>query len=354
MSDNTNRKSGLLGCAIMYLMAAMPLAWLIGRPWMPRPARIVIAVLIALGMVAYVLVLLAQVIGRLLGLTGPSAERGEPPVGLYRLVLFVMWPYIRLRGLFRRARPAGPPVESLIEQAASEGATELDLSERLLESLPDELWQLTGLETLVLYGNLLTHLMGIGQLVNLTVLALDDNSLAALPPEFEHLKKLTMLSMTQNAFTVLPPPVMKLTRLRELDVSRNLIGFLAASIGNLTKLEDLNLGSNELRELPSSIGRLTKLTSLALDNNHLASLPPEIGELTGLEDLYLSENELTALPPEIGRLTNLKMLVLRGNPLTSIPQEVSALPETTQFIVDSKQVEAIPKLQGRPNLKIVD
>ncbi len=351
MSDMKDTKSGALGCAMMLILVSAPLMWLADRPWMPRAGKLAAAIFIFLGILALTLVVLAQVIGKALGITGPAAERGEPPVGLYRLMKVVMWPYIRLR---RKPRPARLPVETLIKQAADEGATELDLSEGLLETLPDEIWQLTQLEGLYLYGNLLTHLLGIGQLINLTQLALDDNNFATLPPELGNLKKLTMLSMSQNQFATLPPQVAKLTKLRELDVSRDLIRALSPTIGNLTKLEDLDLGSNEMTEIPSKIGVLVRLTSLNLDNNHLTSLPPEIGELAALESLYLSHNELASLPPEIGKLTNLKLLALLGNPLTSIPPEALQLPDTTEIIVDRRQVEAIPELKGWPNLKIVD
>lgn len=198
--------SAFLGCAVLYVIAATGLAALIGQPWMPRPVRIVIAVLILLGLVAYVLMAIMYLIGRRLGLTGPTVERGEPPLGLHRLMLRFYVPYLRWKGHYKQfERRDMEPIEDVIRRAAEDGAIELDLSERLMESLPDELWQFTQLEELSLYGNLLTHISGIGQLANLRELALDDNQFPVLPPELSQLKSLTYLSMGGNQFKTLPP-----------------------------------------------------------------------------------------------------------------------------------------------------
>ena len=64
----------------------------------------------------------------------------------------------------------------VIEKAAREGATELDLSSKRLTALPAEIGQLSGLTDLDLRGNQLSSLPAeIGQLSGLTNLSLSFN-----------------------------------------------------------------------------------------------------------------------------------------------------------------------------------
>ncbi|MCT7993897.1 COR domain-containing protein [Laspinema olomoucense] len=165
----------------------------------------------------------------------------------------------------------------IIQQAAEDKVTSLDLSRKELTKLPPE----------------------IGQLSNLTELNLNSNQLSALPPEIGQLSNLTKLSLWSNQLSALPP-----------------------EIGQLSNLTKLNLNSNQLSALPPEIGQLSNLTELHLHCNQLRAMPPEIGQLTNLRLLYLRSNQLRALPPEIGQLTNLGMLYLEGNPLTFPPEEI--------------------------------
>ena len=172
-------------------------------------------------------------------------------------------------------------VEALqrIEEAARNGATELNLLGMALTALPFE----------------------IGNLTNLTSLDLRRNQLTALPPEIGNLTNLTELYLSSNQLTALPPEIGNLTNLTELYLNSNQLTALPPEIGNLTNLTKLDLGRNQLTALPPEIGNLTNLTKLNLGGNQLTSLPPEIGNLTNLTELYLSRNQLTALPPEIAK-----------------------------------------------------
>lgn len=123
----------------------------------------------------------------------------------------------------------------LIEEAAKEGRTELDLSKSELTGVPSEIAKLT----------------------HLTSLDLSENELTSLPPEITKLTSLTSLDLSQNQLTSLPPEITKLT--------------------NLTKLE---LGLNQLTNLPPEIIELTNLRALILSQNQLTTLPLEITKLT--------------------------------------------------------------------------
>jgi Leucine-rich repeat (LRR) protein len=94
----------------------------------------------------------------------------------------------------------------LIEEARVTGATELDLSNMWLSTLPPEIGLLTHLQVLYAFNNNLTHLPPeIGQLTRLQVLILFDNQLSHLPPEIGQLTRLQALSLYNNQLSALPP-----------------------------------------------------------------------------------------------------------------------------------------------------
>ena len=75
----------------------------------------------------------------------------------------------------------------VIEKAAKEGATSLNLSEKKLTTLPKE----------------------IGNLNDLTELYLNYNQLTALPAEFRNLTHLTALYLGRNPLTSPPPEIVE-------------------------------------------------------------------------------------------------------------------------------------------------
>ena len=227
----------------------------------------------------------------------------------------------------------------IIERAAAEGATELDLSNNQLASPPPEITKLTNLTSLVLDNNQLTSLPPeIAKLTNLTSLDLDNNQLTGLPPEITKLTSLTSLSLGNNQLTSLPPEILKLASLTRLSLGNNQLTSLPPEITKLTNLTSLDLSNNQLTSLPPEITKLTNLTSLSLVFSKLTSLPPEITKLTNLTSLTLRGNQLTSLPPEIEDLTNLTRLDLGGNQLTSLPTEIANLTNLTSLWLDNNQV----------------
>ncbi len=213
----------------------------------------------------------------------------------------------------------------IIEKAAREGWEVLNLSFESTSNLPDEIGQLTNLQTLYLSKSLLMTLpRTIGQLANLQKLYLRENRLTSLPQEIGQLTNLQRLWIQHNQVTSLPQ-----------------------EIGQLTNLEELNIWDNQVTSLPQEIGQLTNLLMLTLDNNRLTSLPQEIGQLINLEELSISDNRLTSLPQEIGQLTNLLVLTLDNNRLTSLPQEISQLANLQKLYLRENQLTSLPKLIGQ-------
>ncbi|MEH2160299.1 MAG: COR domain-containing protein [Nostoc sp.] len=244
----------------------------------------------------------------------------------------------------------------IIEQAARDKVTELDLSDKGLITLPPEIGQLTNLQTLHLIDNQLSSLPPeIGQLTNLQTLDLFINQLSSLPPEIGQLTNLQTLYLGSNQLSSLPPELGQLTNLQTLYLSSNQLSSLPPEIGQLTNLQTLYLSSNQLSSLPPELGQLTNLQTLHLDRNQLSSLPPEIGQLTNLQTLFLFSNQLSSLPPEFGQLTNLQTLYLSSNQLSSLPPEIGQLTNLQTLYLSSNQLSSLPPEFGQlTNLQSLD
>jgi internalin A len=167
----------------------------------------------------------------------------------------------------------------VIEKAARDRSTNLNLSCKGLTSVPVE----------------------IGQLNNLSKLYLNANQLKSLPAEIGQLYNLDELDVHSNPLTSLPAEIGQLNNLRKLYLNSNQLTSLPAEIGQLYKLENLDLNNNRLNSLPIEIGQLNNLISLCLNSNQLTNLPAEIGKLNNLRELYLDYNSSLSLPPEILR-----------------------------------------------------
>ncbi|TAG92981.1 MAG: leucine-rich repeat domain-containing protein [Oscillatoriales cyanobacterium] len=185
----------------------------------------------------------------------------------------------------------------LIDKAADEGWTELDLAGLELEELPAQIGKCTQLETLLLgkldkekrkmVGNKLTEFPDVVlQLTNLKILNLSHNQITAIPEAIAQLSNLTQLDLSFNQITVIPEAIAQLSNLTQLDLSFNQITVIPEAIRGMEKLKKLHLRGNPL------------------------PIPPEIlqGDLRTILDFYfqtasknlcksfLEEEDITALP----------------------------------------------------------
>ncbi|MGV0028856.1 leucine-rich repeat domain-containing protein [Phormidesmis priestleyi] len=231
----------------------------------------------------------------------------------------------------------------VIEEAAKDRRTKLDLGQKGLRSLPAEIGQLIHLQSLVLWGNELSSLPAeIGQLTHLRFLYLSRNQLRHLPAEIGQLTHLQFFDLWENQLSSLPAEIGQLTHLQSLDLRFNQLSSLPAEIGQLTHLKSLDLSFNELSSLPAEIGQLTHLQSLDLSFSQLSNLPVGIVRLTHLKSLNLSFNQLSSLPAEIGQLTHLQSLDLWENQLSSLPAEIVRLTRLKSLDLRFNQLSNLP------------
>lgn len=141
-----------------------------------------------------------------------------------------------------------------IEDARTSGDKRLSLMSTELASIPDELWELTQLESLLLDGNNLTSLpTSIEQLKCLRVLDLRDNRLKSISESLAQLEELQVLNLSGNQLTEVSFGILQLKALRKLDLSRNKLSEIPESITQIDALEELNVKNNPLREPPIEI-----------------------------------------------------------------------------------------------------
>ncbi|MCC3438427.1 MAG: leucine-rich repeat domain-containing protein [Microcoleus sp. PH2017_05_CCC_O_A] len=263
----------------------------------------------------------------------------------------------------------------LIDKAADEGQTELDLAGLGLEELPPEIGKCTQLEKLVLkkydeqkgqfVGNKLTEFPDVVlQLTNLKILNLSRNQITSIPEGIEILSNLTHLSLSENQITAIPDAIGKLSNLTFLNLSENQITAIPDAIGKLSNLIWLNVGDNQITEISEAIAQLSNLTFLNLRNNQIAQIPDALAklcksliQLPNLTELDFSDNQIARIPDALAKLCealiqmpNLTKLLLRNNKIAQVPDALEKLcealvqmPNLTKLDLSSNQIAQIPK-----------
>jgi Leucine-rich repeat (LRR) protein len=198
------------------------------------------------------------------------------------------------------------------------------------DNLPDELWQLTTLETLILENfecirGLSTE---IGQLSNLTSLTLKDMpSLYNLPDnigQLNALRSLTLQNLEIKTY-LLPDTLSQLGKLETLIIKDVELESIPDMIGDLHALKSLTIDLQETRaNPPAGIFYLTQLEKLILSGMRNYHGPPdELGQLKALKHLELKWMEpLYELPSTLGQLESLETLILEGLGLQALPHEI--------------------------------
>ncbi|PSB53575.1 hypothetical protein C7B67_02475 [filamentous cyanobacterium Phorm 6] len=269
----------------------------------------------------------------------------------------------------------------LIDKAADEGQTELDLAGLGLEELPPEIGKCTQLESLVLgkwekekskwVGNPLTQFPdsvlqltnlkilflannqiteipeAIGQLSNLTQLVLGDNQITKISEALAQLSNLTQLHLSDNQITKIPEALGKLSNLTQLNLSHNQITQIPEALDQLSNLKQFVLNHNQITQIPEALGKLSNLTQLDLSHNQITQIPEALGQLSNLTQLYLHNNQITKISEAIGQLANLTQLDLRSNQISQIPDAISQLSNLTQLYLFNNQISQIPDAIGQ-------
>jgi internalin A len=177
------------------------------------------------------------------------------------------------------------------------------------------LQELTWLKFLFLGNNLIGNDISVLQnLTNLTELTLWYNQVEDISV-VARFKKLEYLNVDGNQVADLNP-ISNLTTLRRLYLGNNRFGNDITALQNLTNLTELTLWNNQVEDI-SVVARFRYLNFLNLDGNQVADLNP-ISNLTTLRRLYLGNNRFGNDITALQNLTNLTELTLWGNEIEDI------------------------------------
>eukprot|EP00884_Botryococcus_braunii_P015044 jgi/Botrbrau1/23540/Bobra.0141s0011.1 len=109
------------------------------------------------------------------------------------------------------------------------------------------------------------------------------------------MRALERLTLRGNSIAALPNGLGDLKNLTFLAVSSNRLSELPASLGSCASLEELDASRNVLQAIPESFGDLKRLKILALDDNKITEVPSRIlTDCTALHTLQLHNNPITA------------------------------------------------------------
>ena len=137
-----------------------------------------------------------------------------------------------------------------------------------------------------------------------TELDLSNKQLDHIPEEINKFVNLIELSLNNNKITQIQN-LDKLTNLQKLDLNNNQIKKIQ-NLDKLTNLQNLRLGYNQITKI-QNLNKLTELNTLYLSYNQIKRIkyPEDLDlDVLNLEELYLDGNQLTQIP--------IKLLLDRG------------------------------------------
>jgi leucine-rich repeat protein SHOC2 len=171
---------------------------------------------------------------------------------------------------------------------------------------------------------------------NSTVLDLRGYGLETLPENIGDLTYLTKLNLNGNRLTSLPESIGNLTNLTELYLNGHKLTTLPESIGNLTNLTRLYLNGDRLDSLPDSITNLTQLTKLKLSSNKFECIPDIVLKIPNIQKINLDDNLLTDL-------SNLKCIsrleIYRTNKRAKF--KIFKLKNSVRIVIGDRYLESI-------------
>jgi Leucine-rich repeat (LRR) protein len=198
---------------------------------------------------------------------------------------------------------------------------EIDLSDNLLKSVPNQISNLSLLRVLDLTGNPLERLP---PSISKMVYSLDLKYGLRLPP---HPLKNCPEECTQDGKRAMLHYYVKVMEAQEMVMFKTLV---------MTGDNMLQIAGLKMSKLPADLFDLVPIQAIDLSGNLITELPSSISILTNLTSLKLEDNAIAHVTPAISSLKSLQFIDLRANPLSYIPLQFGHLDDLTAFEIESR------------------
>lgn len=240
----------------------------------------------------------------------PDYERFDPQK--HDFLTAVLYPDRFLPYIRHYCSLSADQLSSLIYDAQRYHWQALDLSMCGLDSIPDELWELTDLEMLWLGWSNILRDIHVGS----------SNTFLHLPRKIEQLQHLQFLSLWYKDVHIDSSEPLNLPNLHDLIIGAQLTENSIPRQLLIPSLKRIEF-CIKTRQLDAALFSLKNLIELRIIARDLQDIPKEISNLTHLRYLSITRSEITQLPPSMRRMTALNELHFEGSPLHDrIPPEL--------------------------------
>ena len=166
-------------------------------------------------------------------------------------------------------------------------------------------------------------------------LNLSNKEINKLPNEITRLTTVQSIDLSYNSLKEFPIQLTQMPQLKTLLIFRNQIKNVPKEIGLMRNLNLLDISFNKIEELPSEIGQMMDLQTLDIGYNKLKKLPLEFVNLTSLKKLYLENNPIEFPPAKVikrGLYASMHFLYgeMRKKESSKVMLQVYNLPQTIQ------------------------
>lgn len=200
-------------------------------------------------------------------------------------------------------------------------------------TLPAEIDKLAKLDTLEITGasGLRTLPQSFGNLKSLKYLWIEGQSLQSIPDNIGNLSNLENW-MVSGQFKTLPASIGNLKNMKYFWLSAS-VETLPNEFGNLTNLSYLNFESSNLKTLPETFGQLKNLKEISGRAAAITHFPKSFGQLDGLEKLDLNYSQLQKFPESICDLKKINIINLNGTRIGKLPETIYKLKNDVQIML---------------------
>lgn len=201
---------------------------------------------------------------------------------------------------------------------------QLDLSNNLLEELPETVNDLIDLRALFLSNNYLDYFSANGFEI-LNKLYIKDNQLKSI--DINGFYDLDILDVSSNLLKTIEP-ISKATVIEEIDLTKCKFTVFPSDLLNVSGLKTLRLKDNAITELslPEGFGFFDKIIQkLDVSNNQITKFPTEFGQFLNLKKLNLQGNKLEGAVEIIGFPKLIKIEITDQNITSFLMEERSGL-----------------------------